>query len=294
MKAIAPLIIILIILLIGAGTVATYYVYATSNPAPSLPNLSGSTNSSIQSLASSPLYKSLSSQTNVNIANLSQTPTGALGTLQYNITYLGKISASVNVGGVSLPVIAPLAITNLRYANDSKLAISLSGVPVIGSVNASFVKLGNTIYTCSQQDLLNKSSGYVCSAKSDANVTNLTLYYLATGINATVNNVYPSEFDGTPCIFLNSSFAIPLSKVGPYLGQLSFLNGILNVSSINGVNGVLQSCVSPASNLPLTAYLALYLSQPSTTTTVILSLSEVGIGGPVSDSSITTLPGPVR
>ncbi|MDE1762422.1 MAG: hypothetical protein KGH59_04900 [Candidatus Micrarchaeota archaeon] len=292
MKGLAPLtLIVAAIVFICAVGATVYYVYATNNPAPTLPNLSVSGDPSVKQLEASPIYQTLSTQTHVNSALLSATQPNAPD--QYNLTYSGKISMVASIHGAPVPIGVPISITNLKYANDSKLAVSLTSIPVVGSINASIVKLGDSVYACAPQNPLSKNSTYSCFSQPPTSMNSLTLFYLVQGLNLTVNHVYPSEYAGTSCAAMNSTFVIPIGEVRPFLSQLSFLNGIVNVSAINGIDGSLQSCISSV-GLPVTADMSLSLYSQSATSTLQLTLAQSAVGTAASDSSIRQLPGPVQ
>ena len=292
MKAIASLtLIITAIVLICAVGATVYYIYATNNPAPTLPNLSVSGDQSVKQLESSQIYQTLSTQSHLSSALLSAPQPNAPS--EYNITYSGKISMVANIHGAPVPIGVPIVITNLKYANDSELSASLTSIPAVGSINASVVKLGSLVYACAPQNPLSNNSTYSCFSQPPSSINSLTLFYLVQGLNLTVYRVYPSEYAGTSCAAMNTTFVIPLSEVEPFLSQLSFLNGIINVSSINGIDGSLQSCISSV-GLPVTADMSLRLYSQSSTSTMELALAQSAVGTAVSDSAIRRLPGPVQ
>ncbi|MGI0141941.1 MAG: hypothetical protein ACREBF_04830 [Candidatus Micrarchaeales archaeon] len=291
MKAIGiGIIAILAILVLGGAAATVYYIGATSTPA-ALPNLSASP--SAQAAMNTQLYKTLSSQKLVNIVSITQNQSGIPTMLLYNISYLGKVGLTSDVGGVQIPISVPVSVTNLKYLNDSKLALLLVNIPVIGGFNASIVDLAGSVYACTPQSIFAKNATYICYVQQPTNMSTLNLYYFATGLNLTVTNVYPSAFNNDSCIFLNSTFTIPLNSVQGFLNRLSFLNGVTNVTSITSISGILQTCVSTDSNLPDTLDMNLYLYHNNTFTTASLELSQTGSSSIVSDAAIKNLPGSI-
>jgi len=281
MKAIGiGLIAFIVVIVIGAAAGTLYYVSLQGSAPQQLPDLSASTSAAVSQLKGSTLYQSLS-QGQLTPSMLSEPQNQSP---QFNVTYSGKALITAKIGGVSVPVAVPVIVNNQKFGNDSRIWASLTGLPVIGDLNVSLIRLGAVTYLCAPSNPLNKSSAPQCSQRWGGNSSTLTLFnilsLITSNMTLSVSSYYPSEYNQISCIFMNSTLI---------LGEQSSGLG----SSSQG-SGNLQSCIAPQDNLPVTfAFSFDANNKNSTVSSVMLNLVQSSSSSVVSDAAIRALPAPV-
>ncbi|MDE1846317.1 MAG: hypothetical protein KGH53_03500 [Candidatus Micrarchaeota archaeon] len=281
---------LLVVLIVVAGAVvAVTYLSAPSTAAPA--NLGAASSAAVLALKNTHLYQTLSTNKVVTLSSLVPAQNASQN---YNLSYSGTVTYAAVVSGVSVPITFPIALTNQRFGNDSRIVLALSKIPLISNLNLSLVKLGSKLYTCAPTNIFSKNLTYACSQSTSASPNALGLFYLAgTGLNLTINNFYPTLQGTTPCIYMNSTFGIAGTNARNSLGSLSSVGGAVNTGSISSINGTLQSCLQSPSNLPLTLNIAVAVRQTNSTTNIKVALIQVTNNTAVSDSAIRALPGNV-
>ncbi|MDE1850532.1 MAG: hypothetical protein KGH54_01930 [Candidatus Micrarchaeota archaeon] len=281
MKAIGiGLIAFIIVIIIGAAAGTLYYVSLQGSAPQQLPDLSASSSAAVAQLKGSMLYQSLSSgQLTPSMLSEPQNQSS-----QFNVTYSGKALITAKIGGVSVPVAVPMVINNQKFGNDSRIWASLTGLPVVGGINASIIRIGNVTYICAPSNPLNKSSAPQCFQRWGGDSSTLTLFNLLSLITSnmtlSVSSYYPSEYNQVSCVFTNSTLV--LSQASQGLG-----------SSSQG-SGNLQSCIALENNLPVTfAFSFSANNKNSTVSSVMLNLVQSATSNAVSDAAIRALPAPV-
>lgn len=280
--------VLLAVVVVGAVVVVTYVTSpATTAPAA---NLNSSNNASVQALKATALYQQLSTARQLSLSTLVQSQNSSQN---YNATYSGTVSYKGSISGIAIPLSFPISVQNQRFANDSRIQVALRNVPLISNVNFSIIKLGHTLYTCSPNSLFSKNITYSCDSQQDDSNSTLGIFSLASsGLNVTINNVYPSQFGTTPCVFMNSSFVLPHGKSNAFLGSLASIGGTSS-SSNSSTSGTLASCIDPSTNLPLTLDLSIQMKETNSTTSLGISMTQSSNNNIVSDAAIMQLPGTV-
>lgn len=237
---------------------------------------------------------SVLSSKNVNgtqLAKLIQEKVNASPT--YSEAYSGMAfvnESGTALGGVTLTV--PFTFSFMKYYNDSRSTVSLSGIPLVGNLTAVIISEDNgaTTYTCDNTSLSlfgSGSGGFTCmknqasasaSGLGSLNVSQITKEISA---NLTINSVTTSSYDGMPCYEAIGSVSISNYATASLSSELG-----------TNVNATFAACFSEQYYLPLNMTVTI----PKVSAaggSVKVYLHETEIGGTVTESQITTLPGPV-
>lgn len=277
------------IVIVGAVTVATYLTSSANIPPPS--NLNSSNNATIQALKSTQLYQDLSSNRVIALSTLSQAQNSSEN---YNATYSGTVSYTGSISGIAVPLKFPITVQNQRFSNDSSIRIALRNVPLISHVNFSIIKFNGSIYDCAPNSVFSKNITYSCGQQQDQSSAPLNIFSLTgSGINVTVTNLYPSQYNGTPCVYVNSTFQISKSQSNGFLNSLASINGGQQ-NATSDTTGTLDSCINPANNLALTLNVGVVIKQTNSSTSLKISMAQVSNNNNVLDSQIRELPGPIQ
>jgi hypothetical protein len=240
-----------------------------------------------------------SSSTSKLVAELSspanKTPGGVINVVagelilsnQVNVSYSGTAvvagPSSSSLGSIQLNT--PIKLSFEKYGNNFRIYFNATGIPLIGSINDTYIQLQNgTLYLCSSNSSIFTSQGSApqginCqiqppdsgfSLSSLGNLNNPAFTSLENNLTVTVFG--SSNYNGNSCALVG-------------------INGKLNQSiSMNST-----VCLSGEYKLPL--LLNLSVTGDSGTSmaglSLVLKLHEVSIGKPVTIAGISALTGPV-
>ncbi|MDE1869632.1 MAG: hypothetical protein KGH71_01435 [Candidatus Micrarchaeota archaeon] len=278
---------LLILAVVVAGIVVSLtFLTAPGNTVPA--SSTGLSDATVAQLKGTQLYRSLSSPNPISLSTLS--PAGNSSS-NYNATYSGTVSFTGSISGISVPLSFPVSVVSQKYANDSRIEMALSGVPLVGNLNLSLVKLNGTIYTCTPNNILSKNVTYECSQSPSSSSNALSLFTLTgSSMNVTITQLYPSSYNSVPCIYMNSTFSIPKEGADGIISSIALVGGS-NKGPVSSINGTLSSCISPSDDLPLTLGMVLLVQQTNSSTSFKVSMVQVSNNQNVADSSIRALPG---
>lgn len=213
-----------------------------------------------------------------NLTALIQQKIGA--TKELNLGYLGSLRTNVTLPAGDPIVTVPFNVGLLKYYNDTRITVSISGAQDLGIRNFSAVGIsmngGSTAYVCYNIG----NAGYTC-AKTSSNslfvtLTDLTKFFNISQIsNFKVSQVSPSFYNGTSCWFLSGN------------GTLVFATSWLNSRS---AYARFSTCLSSAYYVPL--YLNADLL-PQNGSAINVTLRSVNITQATNQAGVTTLPGPL-
>ncbi|HVA83031.1 MAG TPA: hypothetical protein VNF06_02610 [Candidatus Aquilonibacter sp.] len=287
--AVLDIIKLLILAVVVAGIVVSLtFLTAPGNTTP--PTQAGLSNATIAQLKGSQLYHSLSSPNQISLSTLSPASNSSS---DYNVTYSGSVSFTGSISGIAVPLSFPVFVSNQKAANDSKILMALNSVPIIGNLNLSIVKLNGTIYTCTPSNVFSKNLTYQCTQSQTFSQGPLSLFTLSgSSINVSVTQLYPSSYNSTPCVYMNSTFSLPKEGADGIISSIAIVGGS-NKGPISSISGTLASCISPDNNLPLTLNMVLVVQQTNSSTSFKISMVQTSSNQQVSDASIRSLPGEI-
>jgi hypothetical protein len=238
------------------------------------------------------LAQSLSSPVNQNIpAFVSAISNNIQSINEINVVYSGLLLFSSNgglLGNVQLSI--PLRVTYQKLDGDSRMYVNASGVPLLGNITTTTIRLANgTSYSCSASSsklsrLANKT-GVMCYIKNSGNLSIASLNESALerdlgGSNSTVVALGRYEYRGQACELFrlagNSTTTTTANSVKTEGQPLRF-----NITT----------CISNQYSVPLN--ITAVLSSQNSGIGATFSINETSIGMPVTDAEITALPGPV-
>jgi len=214
-----------------------------------------------------------------NLTALIQQKIGAITELK--LGYLGSLKANVTLPLVGDPEITvPFNVSLLKYYNDTRVTVSLSGAQDLGIRNFSAVGIlmngGSTAYVCYNVE----NAGYTCANAS--NTSPLSMLKTLTKIlnisqisNFAVSKVSPSFYNGASCWFVsgNGTVAVSAPWMSAQKAHVSF-----------------SACLSP------TYYIPLYLNAdiaPQSGSAINVTLRNVNMTQATSQAEVNTLPGPL-
>lgn len=208
---------------------------------------------------------------------------------QFNVSYEGN--ANLELSNLALKI--PILLSYQKYYNNSRFYIDATGIPLLGNITSTFVNLANgTSYACSRQTTYSLPSNNGSSSQSKIScIPSQSGNSLADMVSE-----YSSKFN---------SNSISNNTTVKILGQRQYKNQdcvLVELSGSDNKNNTVANynatmCLSNQYNVPLN--LTLSATESSTSppsngnTSLLLSLNEVSIGNPVSQASVTALPGPI-
>ena len=229
-------------------------------------------------------FKVLGANQTGTLSHVIRNITGGFNSNQFEVSYSGNVAVSVDGLQLSLP----LKLNVSRYYNDSRAAMRLSGVPLIGNFSIVQIRNGNNYYSCSKVTR-NSSAGFKCMRESESNSI-FTLFNLSSGpvsgVPVHFGIVNQSSHNGIPCTNINGYFNYSNSS------ELNSLNLSSRIGQrVSAANLSFLSCVS-ADKIPLTLYVYAVATNRSSTLSAALQLGENSFSNS-SSQSIAELPGPV-
>ncbi len=222
-----------------------------------------------------------------------QTPAGVMAiaskklasTVQFNISYSGMANIRVKGGELGdLQFQIPLRINYEKYGNNSRFYINATGIPLIGNISAYYIGLANgTSYSCSAlggqffSNMSSNASGRITCQASHSIGSNQYPSLLQSvqgqqGVRGTVKVIRSAVYNGQECLLTSIH------------GNGSIAN---STASYN-----ITTCLSGQYYVPLNLTATASTANQSGYA-VSLSLDELSIGIPVTQSEVTSLPGPV-
>lgn len=268
--------VLLIIILAGVVAVAAiigYSVYSNGQASQQLPGFQN-TSAQVPSTFSGMLGLQGSAAT-LQLAALSKN--GLSNSSQLTVVYGGSLSGSVSISSFDTPV----RLTESKYGHSMKMSINATSIPLIGSVNVTYMNTTNRTSVCSNLNASYVSSGdyqklllgsHANSCSNDQyfgginmqQVADFNLTFLeGQGIQLNYTKDYQSTYHSVPC---------------------TYLSGTLSGASGSGLFGM---CVSDSNYLPLS--LAIYFSGKSGSGLLVLNQSS--ISNQSSQAYINSAPG---
>ncbi len=292
--AISPGFAAMIVVVAAVAVVVAIFIYVPFSPRTSAPtNSSGGAKAQLPAsmqaaLAYGPVNMSVMIQLMINkLVNSSQ----------FNVSYTGNFASTpqnTSLANYSLNV--PLHISYMRYNGASRLTITAGNTPIFGNFTLMGIKNGSSAYTCT--NLLSSISGlyggknassssnFTCS-KSSLQASSLTqLNSYTSGLNSstalTVHLISQKSYNGNPCwlVYGNTS-----STYNSTIGG--------NASTIKK-SSTFTACFSTQYDIPLNITSKESVAYRGYSSNTALTLNETSIGNPVTQSEVTTLPGPLQ
>ncbi|MCL5429849.1 MAG: hypothetical protein M1504_00030 [Candidatus Marsarchaeota archaeon] len=267
------------------------------------------------------LYGVLSSNGTGSTTELSQLISQRIhNSSTFGVNYTGKIS--LNGKGLEnylegfLPTI-PFTLGYMKYHNDSRVTFATRGIPLFGNLSVVLISIENykLTYSClnATSKLISGSNhssvhGYQCYNLTKATNFNQTLNQTFNMTNSTfmANGGGASPFNFSTIPSVSNSMRLTLSKPVPAVyGNMPcyFVTGTgqVNITAMRSINGSysgkpmafnVSACFSTNYDVPLNATATMGLGVANQS--VSIEMHETSIGGSVSDSQVTSLPGPIE
>lgn len=231
-------------------------------------------------------------------------------TSQYTLNYSGSVKVS---GGMlstlmgNTTISMPVSISLEKYNNNSRADIKLSGVPMLGSLWASAIKLNGVNYTCvGPLSVMGESTNGTCT-ESRPGGTSLSLSSaMSENMLAMVANslqdakVTQTSVDGQQCALFSATMDMNLSALSNQMASLGTSElGSLEPSGSSAanewLNGPFSVCLSESSYAPLSLYLNMSLkNQTGTELTLSMNLTATEVSSSASPNFVNTLPWTVQ
>ncbi len=287
--AIIVIIVALVILFMGGGanikqSAASNVGNQTKN---SGTNAAGSNNakSAIPSSESS-IYTSLASKKNISFGSLLNyiTDTNSTNSTPVMIDYNGSVIGTYSILSLNFPVKLEYAKVN----NDWRIKFSATSIPIIGNDTGYTVYKNGTLYSCSQNTVINNTGKGVstkCKIEKNSSISGINTSSLSN-YNLSINKLNETSYNGIPCLYVSAS---AINITAP-----------TNKNSTMPSNGeadiYVNTCIYTQHRLPLNLSLnitAINKTNNNQILSVKVKLNKVSITDNVSQTLIDTLPGPV-
>ena len=261
---------------------------------------------------SNPLLSILSSKNQPTVSMVAGTIIKKFNqTQQLSVSYTGLATIGLRstiTGSITMAI--PVVISFEKYANNTRVGINATGIPVLGNLSIISISLANgTAYNCQSGASLFGSSygtgagttvqakpGYTCTKTVQKSIVSSALNLSAQSqLNSTALNGTKVNFEGTKS----------------YRGQQCYLvgvNGTINQSAQAAGSSVqspfsagsgaykysASACLSPSYYIPLNVTFSLSSSaQNASISSINFVMNETSLSGQTSLAQISALPGPV-
>ena len=261
---------------------------------------------------SNPLLSILSSKNQPTVSMVAGTIIKKFNqTQQLSVSYTGLATVSLRsslTGSITMAM--PVVISFEKYANNTRVGINATGIPILGNLSIISISLANgTAYNCQSGASLFGSSygtgagttvqakpGYTCTKTVQKSIVSSALNLSAQSqLNSTALNGTKVNFEGTKS----------------YRGQQCYLvgvNGTINQSAQAAGSSVqspfsagsgaykysASACLSPSYYIPLNVTFSLSSSaQNASISSINFVMNETSLSGQTSLAQISALPGPV-
>ncbi len=281
----AVAIIVLIIVVIGVVVIVGHSKTTQyQSQFPQFQNIGGTVPAALNNILSQP-----SSASTSDLAMLAQSKLSNAS--QFSIKYNGSLSIQPSGAlGAVTSINSPLYISESKYANNTKLSINATSIPILGSARIIYLAIANGTFTCTNFNstavssgnygklLLGNSHTLTCIKSSSIggiNLASIARFNISSisneGIQLNYQKEYQSIYKGIPCTYISGNMTGPASN-GTALGT-----------------GEFGTCISDTYYMPLS--LAMYFNGKQAY--ISMNINETSIGNYSNQSYINSLPGPV-